>query len=140
MKRRKWWLIGCTLAFLIACWITWRWSERPPYKFLEGATLEYSRIRTGFGQDTVLTDYRVAQSFDHVVKSARDELEPIQWMGKQYGKDIAFSPHSDIDEILAESVNISPPVSVGDSVRITVARHATWADRVRVWLYHALRP
>lgn len=140
MKRRKWWFIGLGLAFLAASVFAWIYSERPPFKFLENATLEERTIRTGLGPDTALTDYRLALPFDQVVESARKEMEPLGWRGKQYFKDVAFSPHTDIDEILAESVNIAPPLSTGQPVRITVARHATWAHRARVWLTHVLRP
>lgn len=140
MKRRRWWFIGLAVVLLAACVFVWKWSERPPFKFLESATLEDLWIRTGLGPDTALTEYRLALPFAHVVDSARKEMEPLGWSGKQYGKDFAFSPHTDIDKILAQSVNISPPLSAGEPVRIAVARHATWWDRARVWLRHVLRP
>lgn len=90
MKRRKWWIIALSLSLLAACVGMWKWSERPPYAFMEGATFERVWIRTGFGPDTAVRDYRLARPFDRIVTSARTEMEAARWGAKQFGKDIAI--------------------------------------------------
>lgn len=134
MKRRKWWFIGVAFVLLAATVIGWLLIDRPPYRFMADATLEGRWIRTGFGPDTAVTEYRLARPFDQVVESARQELVPLHWSPKQFGKDVAFSPHTNIDDILAESVYVAPPISAGGPVRITISAPVKLDDRAQIWL------
>jgi hypothetical protein len=41
MKRRKRWFIALSLALLAACVFGWKWTERPPFEFMEGSSLYF---------------------------------------------------------------------------------------------------
>lgn len=90
-------------------------------------------IREDFGPETAIRTYILDRPFAEVVESARKDLEPKGWKRYDYEGDVIFSPHSDIDRQLVESVSIADR-DEGASVRVDVACPATLRDRVGVWL------
>lgn len=131
MKRAKWWVVGLVCGVVAALAVLWL-PDRP-FSFLGGAPLESIWIRKDFGPDTAVRTYLINRPFAEVVDSARKELEPKGWQRYDYEGDVIFSPHSDIDRQLVESVSISEK-DEGASVRVDVASPATLRDRVGVWL------
>ncbi len=141
MKRRKWWFIAFGVVLLVACVAMWNWSERVPYAFMLGAKPSGLWIRTGFGPDTAIKTYLLDEPFDSVVRQAQKEMTALRWRNlnefqswrETKSKDVYFSPRSDIDGWLAESVNISPPKEPSRAVTIEISAPATWNDRFRIW-------
>jgi hypothetical protein len=131
MKRAKWWVVGSVCGVVAALVVLWL-PDRP-FSFLGGAPLDSIWIREDFGPDTAVRTYMIMEPLDQVVESARQELEPKGWRRYDYEGDVIFSPHTDIDRQLVESVSIADR-DEGASVRVDVASPATWRDRVGVWL------
>lgn len=76
MKRLKLSLTAFILAFLTACVGGWIWSERPPYRFMEGMELWYIEEPdgAGLGTDSYIQTYILVSDPLSVRESAKNEL------------------------------------------------------------------
>jgi hypothetical protein len=131
MKRRKWWFIALSVALLAACVGLWTWSERPPYRFLEGTDLVSLdvldfHIEPGPVQHVCFSTYRSDVSLDPLRLRISAEFGSSGYIfdgARTY--DIGTGAWLSI-----EDGRRFPPVHGARSV-ITIVRPATFLDRIR---------
>lgn len=144
MRRRRLWPIGLGIALLVACVGVWKWSERPSYRFLKDATLEYETINVG-GQ-WLFTTYRMPRKLDDALTAAEPELLKAGW-SKGQSASMSTSDQGSWVLVLAtftqgsQELTLSPlahdrfgkplPNEVSQA---QFRRPATWVDRARVFL------
>ena len=75
MKRRRWWFIGLALALLAACVFCWKWRERPPYKFMEGAVITDFFV----GGGSTVIEFRSSKGIQALKARADAEMIPRGW-------------------------------------------------------------
>ena len=78
MKRRTRWIIAFSLALLAACVGVWKWSERPPYAFMEGAKLNFIYSGTAPAGDYIFS-YVSSRPMSEVMAAARRETGDGSW-------------------------------------------------------------
>lgn len=132
MKRRKWWLVALSLALLAACVGVWKWSERPTYAFLEGATMVAQRAVTHGSSQSLVTIYSSDSDTKIIARAARKEL-PDSWDETDipYTYDrmaVSFtSPDGEWD--VAIDIN-----EVTANSWIVVSQPLIWTDRINLWM------
>jgi hypothetical protein len=72
MKRRKWWIIAFSLVLVVTCEGVWKWSERPPYAFMEGARIFF--VKAHEGGSTGALYYTTTNPFRQIAEGGRVEL------------------------------------------------------------------
>lgn len=137
MKRGKWWIIALSLALLAAFGGVWKWCERPPYAFMEGAKLYSVERRGGAYTLTYTTESPLAE----IAANAR-----LSGFELKYSKDrgaawtsVGVSPRFQIYRWYGW--RIIPPISTETSGFITVSDVASSPVlRLRAWLSDLRRP
>ena len=142
MRKRRWLLAGLSLALLAACVAVWKWSERPPYAFMEGAEIRY--VSPPRPDSTVRVSFYVRRDFQQVAEAAESELGEFSRIRSdpQYayllqdpkkGVTICAAAHG--DKNLAANPWDFPPVPSGAQTYIQLYREATLLDRIHAWIY-----
>jgi hypothetical protein len=138
MRKRKWWFAGLAVALLAACVGVWKWSERPPYKFMDGAQLWFVWPGASEPQEDFRTLYVMRSPGIRAVANARAELR--DWylkVGKERGA--MFLKDSVLVAITTDPSEIAtfpgPPVPPGTTAIVVISRKPTLLDRFRGWLY-----
>ena len=149
--KRLRWLIAIGLGLAGLCFVTWQWSEQPPYRFMAGCKLwfiEPTPFQTG--ATTYVVIYRVTTPLEPLVVAARQEtgrkLEektiPVGGVPITYYFDLTTS----IPDLTILSwdkrmmgmlfpVASYPPIPDGTTGVISIVREPTPLDRLRAWLY-----
>jgi hypothetical protein len=137
-KRRRWWFAGLTLALLAACVGVWKWSERPPYKFLEATTLIFTEIGDPFDRGNDCHRYFAST---RPVDQLKDEMMALPVSNKAsdssvwgLARGLAFQFH-DVSDYNEWGKGFRPPAPPGTTAIIEVIQAPTHLDKVQVWLY-----
>jgi hypothetical protein len=145
--RRRWWVAGLALAILAACVGVWQWSERPPYRFMEGARLhsvERNYVEHGEYELMFVSD----RASSEVLADARTETGDGSWHRVTEGEDFwklersAVGPHCYIAGMTPKEVKqanifaegMEPPLPAGTRTLITISRAPSVGDRLRRWM------
>jgi hypothetical protein len=133
MRKRKWWFAGLAVALLAACVGVWKWSERPPYAFIEGGNQIDMYINDSFGQAALCRSYEVPAAYEVVRNRADTELSALGWKNlEQVGLEqgTTYSPSEDIQIMMSNLVWVRPGASRGTTL-VDVYNPPNWLDQVR---------
>lgn len=137
MTRRAWLFIALGAALLAGCVFGWKWSERPPYKFMDGAELWLVEQRGG----AYTLTYTTESPLDAVAARAQSngfELKYTKDLGDAWAS-VGVSPRFEISRWYGW--RIIPPISPETSGFITVSDVApSPVLRLRAWLFDLRRP
>lgn len=147
MRRRKWWIIGITAGLLAACVGVWKWSERPPYAFMEGAQLWFvAKVR--WNSDVYKVSYSSTRPASELVAAARAETRQpwkrlptinIWTMGIEgSASGSAISSIDSPDDLSAVNESLKeqlPPLPAGTKATVDIWRKPTTMDRIRAWMF-----
>ncbi|MCC7435893.1 MAG: hypothetical protein IT363_14505 [Methanoregulaceae archaeon] len=131
MRKRRWWIAGLTLTLLAACMFWWKWSERPPYAFMEGDQLYFVEDWDYRNPRPVVT-YTSSRSFAEVRKRAIGELGRPSVDSKDRLKfgNVSVVP-ADKWDVNSTTDSAYPALPKGAQTVIRISREATNADTVR---------
>ena len=146
MKRRKWWIIGLSVALLAACVGVWQRTERRPFPFLNEAELVSSRLASDslFETPTVVETYRLNRSLREVEEVfMRTVARTNGWtrraqntgMGADYRTSGYYHVGPTHDVEISEGVPVEDALHVVRPTTIVVWRFGTWRDRFRSALH-----
>jgi hypothetical protein len=161
VRKRRWWFAGLALTLLAACVGVWKWNDRPPFKFMEGAILVFEKYDDGgdfhgFRTPRYAAVYSISHPLKRVVDGAGRELRFLNWSegGLMTSGTGAEAVHAFFWEKAApatEAVTIydfkpsienlvgwygqaEAPLPKGITGYVCVSRPPTILDRVRVWV------
>ena len=135
--RRRWWFASLALALLAACVGVWKWSERPPYKFLEGASLIFTEVGDPLRHSNDCHSYFASS---RPVDQLMDEIIALPFSNKARNSSLWGYAHGvefqfyDVNAWNEWPEGILPRAPSGTTAVIEVVRPPTKLDKVRGWL------
>lgn len=144
MRKRRWWFAGLALALLAACLGVWKWSERPPFPFLNGAKLWF--VQSKSPSPSVDMFYISEKSIDELALAASAEVasENLDLRGAKqrffssepgYGFAIYDLPSwKQWSSYNFAKQNQLPELPDGGTM-VAIHMRPTWVGRVRAWLF-----
>jgi hypothetical protein len=150
MKRRKWRIIALSLALLAACVGVWRWSERPPFRFLKNKERIYAAVDANglyseyyaFTESAPVVDELIAKEIARDSYAPIADYLPMAMTPYRFNGPVILHSYEPMHDRAFSDKYADSPVPKRRAVvpRATqaiaeVTRAPTPVDRFRAWIY-----